>query len=147
MNRYISEQLRRLVAKRANNLCEYCLIHEEDTFFSCQVDHIISFKHGGKTEAENLAYACAFCNRNKGSDIGSILEPNSRFVRFFNPRTDKWADHFQLEGTIIKPITDIGEATAKILDFNNIDRIIERQTLIDLGRYPHPSAIELLSSR
>jgi len=147
MNRYISEQLRRLVANRANNLCEYCLIHEEDTFFSCQVDHIISFKHGGKTEAENLAYACAFCNRNKGSDIGSILEPNSSFVRFFNPRTDKWVDHFQLEGTIIKPITDIGEATAKILDFNNIDRIVERQTLIDLGRCPHPSAIELLSSR
>jgi len=94
-----------------------------------------------------LAYACAFCNRNKGSDIGSILTPNNNFVRFFNPRTDKWPDHFQLEGTIIKPITDIGEATAKILDFNNIDRIIERQTLIDLGRYPHPSAIKHLSSR
>ncbi len=139
--RYISEQLRRLVANRANNLCEYCLIHEDDTFFSCQVDHIISLKHGGKTKAENLAYACAFCNRNKGSDVGSILS-NDNFVRFYNPRTDKWSDHFQLEGTIIKPMTDVGEATANILDFNNIDRIIERQTLIDLGRYPHPSVVE-----
>ncbi len=142
MSRYISEQLRRLVANRANNLCEYCLIHDEDTFFSCQVDHIISLKHNGKTEPENLAFACAFCNRNKGSDIGSILLPGNKFTRFYNPRTDKWSYHFELEESIIKAITDIGKATVKILDFNNIDRIIERKTLIDERRYPHPLAIE-----
>ncbi len=73
MSRYISEDLRHLVAARAEYLCEYCLIHEDDTFFGCEVDHIISMKHGGPTEADNLAYACAFCNRQKGSDIGSIL--------------------------------------------------------------------------
>ena len=28
-------------------LCEYCLIHEDDTVFGCEVDHIISTKHGG----------------------------------------------------------------------------------------------------
>lgn len=144
MSRYISEQIRQVVANRANNLCEYCLIHEEDTFIACQVDHIISLKHGGKTEPENLAYACAFCNRNKGSDVGSIILPANNFVRFFNPRSDKWSDHFELEETIIKPITDIGEATARILDFNHIDRIIERQELIAVGRYPHPLAIEYI---
>jgi 5-methylcytosine-specific restriction endonuclease McrA len=64
MDRYIPTELRLLVAERANHLCEYCLIHEDDTFVGCQVDHIISLKHGGQTEADNLAYACAFCNRN-----------------------------------------------------------------------------------
>jgi 5-methylcytosine-specific restriction endonuclease McrA len=59
MPSYINEELRRLVALRAEYLCEYCLIHEEDTFYGCEVDHIISLKHGGPTEAENLAYACA----------------------------------------------------------------------------------------
>ena len=41
---YISPELRRLVAARAEGLCEYCLIHEDDTFFGCEVDHILSEK-------------------------------------------------------------------------------------------------------
>jgi len=82
-----------------------------------------------------LAYACAVCNRNKGSDVGSILFPSRKFTRFFNPRTDRWARHFKLEGAIIKPLTNIGKVTAQILDFNNEDRILERQTLIAIGRY------------
>ena len=72
----VSAALRRLVVQRAHFLCECCLIHEEDTFYGCQVDHIISIKHGGLSESENLAYACPFCNRSKGSDIGSI-EPGT----------------------------------------------------------------------
>jgi ATP-binding cassette subfamily F protein uup len=39
---YISAELRRLVVARAESLCEYCLIHEDDTFFGCEVDHIIT---------------------------------------------------------------------------------------------------------
>ena len=42
MSSYINAALRRLVATRAEYLCEYCLIHEEDAFFGCEVDHIIS---------------------------------------------------------------------------------------------------------
>lgn len=141
MTNYVSDELRELVAARAENLCEYCLIHEEDTFFKCQVDHIISLKHGGQTEANNLAYACAVCNRNKGSDIGSILPPSRQFTRFFNPRTDMWARHFKLEGTLIKPLTNIAKVTAQILGFNNDDRMLERQTLIAMGRYPSKSAL------
>ncbi len=92
MGRTVSAALRRLVAERANFLCEYCLIHEEDTFFGCQVDHIISIKHGGLSEPENLAYACPFCNRSKGSDIGSIVAGTGSLCRFFDPRRDHWAD-------------------------------------------------------
>ena len=43
---YIGAELRRYVFARAERLCEYCLIHEEDTFFGCEVDHILSEKHG-----------------------------------------------------------------------------------------------------
>lgn len=94
---YISSELRRLVVARANSLCEYCLIHEEDTFFGCEVDHIISEKHGGATQEDNLAYACLFCNRLKGSDIGSIVPGTLQLVRFFHPRRDRWAEHFAIE--------------------------------------------------
>lgn len=141
MRSYISEELHGLVATRAGHLCEYCLIHEDDTFFGCEVDHVISVKHGGPTEADNLAYACVFCNRQKGSDIGSIVEGTGNFVRFFNPRIDRWRDHFQLEGAVIQPQTDIGEVTARILGFNHSDRLLERQTLMASGRYPTASAL------
>ena len=63
MTSYVSADLRRLVESRASHICEYCLIHAEDTYLGCQVDHIISEKYGGLTQAENLGYACTFCNR------------------------------------------------------------------------------------
>ena len=32
---------------RAYHLCEYCLVHEEDVYHDCEVDHVMSVKHGG----------------------------------------------------------------------------------------------------
>jgi 5-methylcytosine-specific restriction endonuclease McrA len=58
MNRYLSESLRYQVSIRAGNLREYCLIDIADTFFGGEVDHIVSVKHGGTTEVDNLAYTC-----------------------------------------------------------------------------------------
>jgi len=147
MSSYINAALRRLVATRAEYLCEYCLIHEEDAFFGCEVDHILSEKHGGQTEVDNLAYACAFCNRSKGSDVGSIVRRTGAFVRFFNPRTDLWADHFALDGVTIMTLSDMGEVTARILDFNNGERLLERQTLQTLGRYPSAAALVRMARR
>lgn len=140
MDSYVSAELRRLVAARTEYLCKYCLSHEDDAFFGCEVDHIISLKHGGQTEAGNLAYACVFCNRQKGRDIGSIFWQTADFIRFFNPRIDLWGQHFRLEGAVIMPQTRIGEVTTRMLGFNHSDRILERQTLIAGGRYPTASA-------
>ena len=147
MRSYLSDDLRRLVAKHANFLCEYCLVHEDDTYFGCEVDHIISVKHGGSTTADNLAYACFFCNRDKGSDIGSIVWETNKFVRFYNPRTDRWADHFKLNGMVIEPLTNIGQVTARILGFNDSERILEREELADLDRYPTASALVRMSNK
>jgi hypothetical protein len=140
MSSYISEHLRQVVALRADHLCEYCLIHEQDTFFGCEVDHIISQKHGGLTESDNLAYACFFCNRRKGSDIGSVSNDGA-LVRFFNPRHDRWVDHFRIEGLLISAISEIGEATARILHFNADDRLLERRILAAAGKFPSSSAL------
>jgi len=137
---YISAELRRLVAVRADHLCEYCLIHQDDTFFACAVDHIVSKKHGGLSREENLAYACMICNSNKGSDISSLVPGTGELVRFFNPRIDRWRDHFRLDQAIIVPLTEIGEATVRILGFNQDGRLLERRTLQAMGRYPVPAA-------
>ena len=139
---YISVELRRFVTDRAEHLCEYCLIAEDDTFFGCQIDHIISEKHGGPTDVDNLDYACLCCNQAKGSDIGSIDWDSGEFVRFFNPRIDRWGDHFALFGIRIEPLTKIGRVTTRILGFNSDDRILERETLKSYNRYPTPEALK-----
>ena len=135
---YISAEIRRLVAKRAGQRCEYCLIHEDDTFLGCEVDHIISKKHGGGNEPENLAYACLFCNRHKGTDIGSIHPNTGKLTRFYNPRKDRWGKHSQLNDVIIEPLTGIGEVTVRLFVFNNSERLLEREALISIGAYPAP---------
>ncbi len=133
----VSSELRRLVVSRARNLCEYCLIHEADAYFGCEIDHIISEKHGGPTTARNLAHACLLCNRAKGSDVGSIVPETGEFVRFFNPRIDRWSDHFALrEGMRIDPLTAVGVVTERILKFNSDEQLLERETLHEEGRYP-----------
>ncbi len=63
MSTHVPANLRRFVAERADHLCEYCLIHEDDTFLGCQIEHVIAEKHRGPTVESNLAYACVFCNR------------------------------------------------------------------------------------
>jgi len=136
---YINVELRRQVTARAGRICEYCLIHEDDTFFGCHVDHIVSEKHGGLTEIANLAFACTFCNLHKGSDIASLNHAGS-LTRFFNPRTDRWPQHFALVGAVIEPLTSIGEVTARIFQFNMTDRILERQALLEVGGYPSEAA-------
>ena len=65
MSSPVSEATRRLVAERADFLCEYCLLNEADGFFAFQTDHIISRKHGGVSDPANLAFACPVCNRRK----------------------------------------------------------------------------------
>ena len=101
-----------------------------------QLEHIISLKHGGKTLLENLAYACPICNSNKGADIGTVLEDEDTMVRFFNPRKHDWFEHFELNEGLILSKTAIGAATVKILDFNRLERVLERLELIDAGVYP-----------
>jgi hypothetical protein len=68
----IDEQLRGFVAKRAAYRCEYCLIHEDDSFSKHQIDHIVSRKHGGSSDEANLAFACVRCNAWKGTDIAAV---------------------------------------------------------------------------
>ena len=79
-------------------------------------------------------YACALCNRAKGSDVGSIAT-SGEFTRFFNPRTDRWSEHFRLEGATIRPLTPIGEVTARIFGLNESARLHEQEEMIRFGKY------------
>ena len=131
----VGPELRSLVAQRAGLRCEYCLIHEDDAAFSHEVDHIVSRQHGGETTADNLAYACMICNRFKGTNISSV-DASGAIMGLFNPRAARWEDHFRLTGAVIQPLTRTGEATARLLRLNAAERVIERNVLQRLGRYP-----------
>ena len=131
-----------MVESRAGHVCEYCLIHANDVFVGCQVDHIISEKHGGLTVSKNLALACSFCNRQKGSDVGSVDKVNGHFIRLFNPRTDAWNEHFRLVGVRIAWRTPMGEATVRLLKLNAPLRIEERKILKRHGKYPSAEAMK-----
>lgn len=107
MNRHISQDIRRQIARRADFICEYCLIDDDDAFYGCEIEHIISRKHGGSSETDNLAYSCAFCNRFKGTNLTSIDWETGEFVRLFNPRIDVWAEHFELNQERIEPLESV----------------------------------------
>ena len=57
-------------------------------------------------------------------------------MRLYHPRHDRWSDHFQVIGPLIVPITEVAEATARLLRFNDDDRVLERKLLQAAGRYP-----------
>ena len=101
-----------------------------------EIEHIISEKHGGATILDNLALACPYCNRFKGTDLGSLDPETGELTAFFNSRAQVWSEHFRLEGAVIAPLTPIGRVTALILQFNHPDRILEREHLIRAGQYP-----------
>jgi hypothetical protein len=144
MSAAVPARLRRLVTERAGGICEYCLIHQDDAHFTFQVDHIVSRKQRGPTSAANLAMACLRCNVAKGTDVGALIGRPRRLIRLYHPRKDHWNDHFILSGARIVSLSDVGEATAQLLEFNTSDRVILRRALIKAARYPSISALAYL---
>ena len=136
MTSYIPAALRQLIVERAAGRCEYCRFPQDASFLSFEIDHVISEKHGGATAAENLALACAFCNSFKGTDLGSLDPATGRLTAFFNPRTHVWDDHFRVEADgILQPHTPESRVTVAILRMNDPERVLERQLLLQIGRY------------
>lgn len=128
--------LQRLVTERAQGKCEYCLIHQNVSIYSHEIDHIIALKHGGSTEADNLALACLACNRYKGTDLTSFDPISNAVVRLCNPRYHTWTEHFDLDGARIIGITPTGRASVLLRKLNAPARLLHRHMLIAQGRYP-----------
>jgi len=133
---YIPAEIRRLVISRSGECCEYCRISREDHVLPFEIDHITSQKHGGPSTAENLCLSCWDCNNAKGSDIAGADPVTKKATFLFHPRQQRWNDHFQLKEAVIVPLTPEGRVTLFVLQLNHPDRLIEREMLIALSRYP-----------
>ena len=70
--------------------------------------------------------------------IGYPLHPpeTGQFSRLFNPRTDRWEDHFALAGARLVGTTVIGQVTINLLRLNEDERVLERAWLQRLGEFP-----------
>jgi hypothetical protein len=134
---YIPAALRREVRDRAELCCEYCRIAEGDRAIDFAIDHVIAEKHGGKTSVGNLCLSCYECNSYKGSDLSSVdWGFGDAIIPLFNPRQQRWSEHFQLQGSAIHPLTPTGRVTVFLLRLNTPERLEERELLITLGDYP-----------
>ena len=135
----VSEEMRRWVRRRANDCCEYCLLPELASILPHQVDHVIAIQHGGLDELDNLCLSCIRCNLKKGPNIASV-DPEAaelEIVALFHPRLHRWSEHFRLEPTApILGLTAQGRATAKLLEFNALERLQLRRTLMEQGWRP-----------
>lgn len=132
----LSTKTKKQVKERAKNRCEYCRLHENDTYLTFQIEHIISQKHGGGNELENLAYACPHCNQFKGTDLTTFLESYEDIVPLFHPRKQDWFEFFEVDAGEIIPKNRIASATIKLLKLNTSEKVIIRRILMQSGRYP-----------
>lgn len=106
---------------------------------SHEVDHIIAEKHRGATSLDNLALACFECNNHKGPNLSGVDPASGKITRLFNPRRDRWGDHFVWQGPAVAGITAVGRTTVDVLAINLIRRLIHRQALVEEGTFPPAS--------
>lgn len=132
----ISLRQRQKLSQRANQQCEYCLLHEEHTANKHEPDHIIPQKHGGVDTDNNLAWACFHCNRFKGSEVAAFDQQTGELTWLFNLRQDSWREHFLVENGFIWPQTAVGRVTALVLQLNRPARVQVRAMLAQAELYP-----------
>jgi hypothetical protein len=128
--------LKKLVWVRAQSRCEYCQMPQEYDGFVHEIDHVIAKKHGGHTVAENLVLACFPCNNHKGTNVAGLDPTTRRLTRLFNPRRHKWDRHFRWNGAELIGKTAIGRVTIAVLEINDSQRVLLRESLIDEGVFP-----------
>ena len=98
----MDEQLRQTVRERAGYRCEYCCLPQDaEPFFAYHIEHIVARQHSGGDDSGNLALACYHCNAHKGPNLSGLDPESGALVRLFNPRQDRWDEHFERNGVLI----------------------------------------------
>lgn len=120
--------LRTFVRERAGHACEYCQRRQADSpLVPLQIEHILPRKHGGDDSPDNLALARAECNLKKSSDLAGLDPDTGQLTPLFNPRIDRWDEHFTWDGWKIVGQTAVGRTTVRVLDLNATPRLRVRR--------------------
>ena len=134
----ISVELRKLVAARANELCEYCQSQESFATERFSIEHIEPRVTGGLTVAENLALACQGCNGHKAAKAAAIDPETQTSVPLFHPRQQRWPEHFGWSEDHLRVVglTPTGRATVVLLHLNRTSLLRLRRALIAINLHP-----------
>ncbi|MGH9873801.1 MAG: HNH endonuclease [Pyrinomonadaceae bacterium] len=125
----IDAQTRAQVRERAQNVCEYCHLHQEDSpLAALHVEHIIPRVHGGNDDMDNLALACIDCNLHKGTNLTGIDPETNETTQLFHPRRQSWEDHFEWQGIYLAGKTGTGRTTVRVLKINSEDQVALRSS-------------------
>lgn len=100
------------------------------------IEHTVPRSRGGSSLLENLAWSCPGCNLHKAGGVEFPDPESDQLVALFNPRCDRWNDHFQWDGFEIMPQTPVGRATCEALKLNGPRRILIRQAEAMFGLFP-----------
>ena len=136
--RKFSESERLFVQQRANGCCEYCLTRYDFSSETFEMEHIIALVLNGTNELSNLAFSCGGCNNRKGQKIFAIDPISGVMSPLYNPRIDKWSDHFAWRDdyTIIEGLSIMGRATVDQLKLNRLGVVNLRRALFLVGVHP-----------
>lgn len=130
---------RAAIEERAGFRCEYCRLPIRGQIATIPIDHLIPRSCGGLTELANLALACPHCNGHKWAHTSAPDPATDEVVPLFNPREDRWEDHFQwssTDRTILEGRTSCGRATLGLLQMNHPNMVGVRHLLLALNLLP-----------
>src|SRR6476620_6305004 len=105
------------VREAARDRCGYVLSPQRLVMARLEIEHIIPIAKGGISSELNLWLCCPLCNRFK-SDRTSARDPDSDAdMLLFNPRTERWSEHFRWseDGIRVIGLTPTGRATVVAL--------------------------------
>ena len=134
----INDALRKQIRAEAGRKCGYCLSLQKYVLGVLEIDHIIPQAKGGTDDPNNLWLACRLCNGYKGVQTTALDPKTAKNTRLFNPRHQKWSQHFQWSsnGTQIEGKTAIGRATVNALQLNNFIAVTVREQWVQAGWHP-----------
>lgn len=132
----ISDAIRQTIRERANYLCEYCHSPERLSANRFTVDHVIPKSLSGSDDIDNLALACRRCNERRYNFVAGVDPETRAIVSIFNPRQQKWKEHFTWieNGIVIQGVTPVGRATCARLDLNDM-RYLEDDSIRGTRRF------------
>lgn len=138
MSSYVSVSLRQQIADCDGGRCCYCRTQEINSGIPLSFEHILPQSKGGKTTFENVCLACRPCNEFKASVTKGLDLLTGESVALFNPRSQKWTDHFEWneDGTRIKGLTPVGRVTNRQLQMNRVAIVITRRRWVSSGWHP-----------
>lgn len=113
--------MRQQVEQRAQERCEYCHAPQNACGYRFHLEHIIPRTLGGEDALPNRALACASCNLAKAARVTGIDPITGEEVPLFNPRINKWEEHFRWadDQQTLEGLTQIGRATVATLSMNS----------------------------